>query len=108
MNRLAAVANAILVFVTFLASVPAILMPSARGWLKLHGYLVVVCAVVSLVIGLTLWLDTLRTRSNLSAVWALQTPTVQSLLQQKVRKGVKNLDLTIADSIVVEVLWLLE
>jgi ABC-type glycerol-3-phosphate transport system permease component len=60
-------------------------MPTTRGWLKLHGYLVMVCAVMSLVIGLDLWFDTLKTRSNLSSVWALQTPAVQSLLQQKLQ-----------------------
>jgi hypothetical protein len=83
--RTAAIANAIIVFITFLTSLPALLMPTTRAWLKVHGYLVVVCALMSLVIGLELWFDTLKTRSNLSTVWALQTPAVQSLLQQKLQ-----------------------
>jgi hypothetical protein len=40
--------------------------------------------MVSMVIGLVLWFDTLKTRSNLSTVWAAQPQEVQSLLQQKV------------------------
>lgn len=59
-------------------------IPTTRGWLKLHGYMVVVCAVFTLVLGLDLWFDTLKTRSNLSDVWELQTSAVQSLLQQEV------------------------
>jgi len=79
----AAVANAVVVFFTFLVSLPAIIMPMTRGWLKVHGYMVVVCAVFTLIIGLDTWFDTLRTRSNLSNVWALQSPSTQSLLQQE-------------------------
>lgn len=84
-NNAAAIVNAIIMFVTFLTTIPALLMPTSRMWLKLHGYLVFVCAMVSMVIGLVLWFDTLKTRSNLSDVWAAQTQEVQSLLQQKVR-----------------------
>src|SRR5690349_5410258 len=83
-SNLAAIANAVIMFVTFLTTIPAVLMPTSRLWLKLQGYLVFVCAVMSMIIGLVLWYDTLRTRSNLSTVWALQTQQVQSMLQQKV------------------------
>lgn len=85
MKNSAAIVNAIIMFVTFLTTIPALLMPTSRMWLKLHGYLVFVCAMVSMVIGLVLWFDTLKTRSNLSTVWAAQPQDVQSLLQQKVR-----------------------
>ncbi|OBT68379.1 hypothetical protein VE03_02915 [Pseudogymnoascus sp. 23342-1-I1] len=81
----AAIVNAIIMFVTFLATIPALLMPTSRMWLKLHGYLVFICAMVSMVIGLVLWFDTLKTRSNLSTVWAAQPQDVQSLLQQKLQ-----------------------
>ena len=59
-------------------------LPGNRIWLKIHGWMVVVCAWFTLILGLIIWFDTLRTRSNLSTVWAQQTPQVQSLLQQKV------------------------
>jgi len=78
-----AVANAIIIFVTFLASLPAIIMPMTRGWLKLHGYMVVICGVFTLIIGLDIWFTTLKTRSELSTVWSTQSAADQSLLQQE-------------------------
>ncbi|CAG8951343.1 hypothetical protein HYFRA_00008093 [Hymenoscyphus fraxineus] len=78
----AAIANAVLVFITFLISIPAIVIPSTRGWLKLHGYLTVICALFTLNIGLSIWFETLRTRKNLSVIWISQPPQTQSLLQQ--------------------------
>jgi hypothetical protein len=59
-------------------------MPMTRGFLKFHGYLVVVSALFTMIIGLTIWFDTLKTRSNLSNIWNLQPASTQSLLQQKV------------------------
>lgn len=47
--------------------------------------MVVVCAIFTLVVGLRVWFDTLKTRANLSSLWGQQTPQVQSLLQQRVR-----------------------
>jgi len=79
----AAIGNAVLVFVTFLVSVPAMVMPMTRGWLKFHGYMTVVCALFTMVIGLTIWFETLKTRKNLSIVYAAQPLTTQSLIQQK-------------------------
>ena len=71
-------------FLTFLISVPAMVMPMTRGWLKLHGYMVVVCGFFTMIVGLSIWFETLKTRSNLSAVWNSQPASTQSLLQQKV------------------------
>ncbi|KAH8800054.1 tetraspanin [Hyaloscypha sp. PMI_1271] len=79
----AAIANSVLVFFTFLVSVPAMVAPMTRGWLKFHGYLVVVCAIFTMLIGLTIWFDTLKTRQNLSDIWNAQPSTTQSLLQQR-------------------------
>lgn len=36
-----------------------------------------------MIIGLDIWVQTLKTRSNMGALWAQQTPQVQSLLQQR-------------------------
>ncbi|TVY49689.1 hypothetical protein LOCC1_G000241 [Lachnellula occidentalis] len=80
----AAVGNAVMVFVTFLISVPAMVMPTTRGWLKFHGYMTVVCALFTMIIGLDIWFDTLKTRKNLALVWKQQPATSQSLLQQEV------------------------
>jgi len=79
----AAIGNAVLVFVTFLISVPAMVMPMTRGWLKFHGYMTVVCAIFTMIIGLDIWFDTLKTRKNLALVWNQQPASSQSLLQQK-------------------------
>ena len=82
---LAAIANAILVFIAFILSLPAIIYPDNRRWLKLHAWFVVASATFTLGLGLAVWFDTLRTRSNLGVVWEQQTPRVRSLLQQRVR-----------------------
>jgi hypothetical protein len=94
--------NSIVIFATFLISIPAMVIPTTRGWLKFHGYLVVICAIFTMVIGLSIWFETLKTRKNLSNIWNMQPNTTQSLLQQRVRSpfvvgseagtGMKNTD----------------
>ncbi len=81
----AATVNAVFVFTTFLFSIPAMVMPMMRGWLKLHGIMVVVCALLTLVLGLDIWFGTLKTRTNLMTVWTTQPASTQSLVQQSVR-----------------------
>lgn len=83
MRNTAAIGNAVLVFVTFMLSVPAMVIPSTRGWLKFTGYMTVACALYTMVLGLTLWFQTLRTRENLLPVWNALPSTSQSLLQQE-------------------------
>ena len=83
-EHLAGVVNSIFVFFTFLISLPALAMPMNRGWLKLQGWLVVVCSFFTLILGLFIWFDTLQTRRNLSTIWGQQPSAVQSLLQQRV------------------------
>jgi hypothetical protein len=79
----AAGVNAIFIFATFVLSIPAMVSTTHRTILRFHGYAVVFCAVFSMLIGLVIWFETLKTRSNMAALWAQQTPHVQSLLQQK-------------------------
>jgi len=79
----AATVNAIFIFATFLLSLPAIILPKNRFWLNVHGWLVVICALFTLVVGLDIWFETLKTRSNLAVAWGQQTPLTQSLLQQR-------------------------
>lgn len=54
-----------------------------RGWLKLSGYMTVVCGLYTMILGLTLWFQTLKTRENLLTVWNSQTASTQSLIQQE-------------------------
>jgi hypothetical protein len=81
----AGVVNAIFVFATFLLSLPALFLPTNRGWLRAQGWLVVVCATFTLGLGVAIWVETLQTRHNLSVLWGRESPQIQSLLQQKVR-----------------------
>ncbi|KAH8730641.1 tetraspanin [Phaeosphaeriaceae sp. PMI808] len=79
----AAVVNAVFVFVTFLLSLPALFLPTNRGWLRTQGWLVVVCATFTLGLGLAIWIETLETRKTLSVLWGREPALIQSLLQQK-------------------------
>ena len=58
-------------------------LPKHRTFLRIHGYAVVFCAMYTTVVGLFIWFDTLKTKSNLAVLWTAQTPHVQSLLQQR-------------------------
>ena len=69
---------------TFLLSLPALFLPTNRGWLRAQGWLVVFCATFTLALGVTIWVETLQTRSALSVMWAREVPLKQSLLQQRV------------------------
>ena len=75
--------NAVFIFVAFLLSIPAAVISDKRIWLKVQAWAVVFCAFFTLVIGLNIWFETLKTRANLSAIWGQQSQTVQSLLQQR-------------------------
>ncbi|KAF8472616.1 hypothetical protein BDZ91DRAFT_441655 [Kalaharituber pfeilii] len=79
----ALIANAALIFATALMAVPGLIIPTSRGWLKLHGWFVVICSIITLILGINEWIQTLTTRANLLQVWSKQTQEVQSLLQQE-------------------------
>ncbi|KAK8048690.1 hypothetical protein PG994_010420 [Apiospora phragmitis] len=76
----AGIANAVMVFVNFALTLPALATP-ARGLLKTAGYMIAVNALFSLIIGLDLWITTLKTKQEFFEIWTSQTPQVQSLLQ---------------------------
>lgn len=60
-------------------------MLSNRPLIKIvHGWFVVICAILTLVLGINEWLQTLTARANLATVWGKQPYTVQSLLQREV------------------------
>ncbi|PGH08680.1 hypothetical protein AJ79_05962 [Helicocarpus griseus UAMH5409] len=78
-----AIVNAGYVFFTFILSLPAILLRTDRVWLKIHGWFVVGCGIFTLCLGLSIWFETLTTRSTLGVMWGEQPAQVQSLLQQR-------------------------
>jgi hypothetical protein len=77
--------NAVLIFLSAALSLHGILMPRNRTSLRLFSWLVIVCAALTLVLGLDIWFATLQTKANLGKVWALLSSNDQSLLQQQVR-----------------------
>ena len=60
-----------------------LLMPT-RGLLKAGGYMVTVCALFTLCVGVFLWIMTLQVKAAFSSVYLAQEPEVQSLIQQSV------------------------
>lgn len=70
--------------ITFVLTLPALATP-ARGWLKFSGWMIVVTALFSLIIGLDLWIITLKTKQEFADIWTSQPPEVQELLQTTVR-----------------------
>ncbi|KAI1910008.1 hypothetical protein LOZ53_004545 [Ophidiomyces ophidiicola] len=81
--QLGEIISAGLVFFTFILSIPGILQPGDRVWIKIHGWMVVISAFTTLLIGLVIWFLTLRTRSMLNLAWGKEPARVQSLLQQR-------------------------
>lgn len=78
-----AIVNAALIFITFMVAIPALFKPLSRGCLRIHGWLIVLCAILTLVIGLTIWYNTLRTIANFGELWNKETIEVQALLQSR-------------------------
>lgn len=79
-------ADAGLIFATFVISLPALVLANDRIWLKVHSWMVLVCIMLTLVIGLDVWFSTLKTRANLAVMWSQESPQIQKLLQERVRK----------------------
>ena len=72
-----------MIFVTFLLSIPGIITPT-RSWLKFNALLATSCGIFSLVLGLFLWILTLKTKEAFGPVWSTQTSQVQDLMQTAV------------------------
>lgn len=82
-RRAAGIVNSIFVFVTFMATIPAITMPG-RGWLKVSGYMATVTALFSVIVGLYLWILTLKSKETLAPLWQAATAVTQELMQTEV------------------------
>lgn len=70
-------------FITFLLSIPPMFMKRNRAYLKAHAWGIIISAILTLAIGLTIWVSTLETKKNLLPIWNSQSRDTQSLLQQK-------------------------
>lgn len=76
----AGIVNAVFIFVTFLFTIPGVITP-ARGWLKMGGWMTTVCGLFSLILGLYLWILTLKTKEDFALLYFQQTPEIQQLMQ---------------------------
>ncbi|KAF7558928.1 hypothetical protein G7046_g5241 [Stylonectria norvegica] len=76
----AGIVNAAFILVTFVATLPGLFMPT-RGILKVGGYMVTLCAVFTMCVGVFLWVMTLRLKEDFVSVYLAQDPSVQSLIQ---------------------------
>ncbi|KAL8721884.1 MAG: hypothetical protein Q9225_001520 [Loekoesia sp. 1 TL-2023] len=90
-----ALADAGLIFLAFLTSIPGLIIKANRTWFKVHSWMVLVCILVTLVIGLDIWFSTLKTRSNLAVMWQKESPQIQHLLQERVLRITGSLDMNL-------------
>ncbi|EXJ80021.1 hypothetical protein A1O3_08307 [Capronia epimyces CBS 606.96] len=79
----ASMANSVVMFVTFLLSVPSFFLKSNRTFLKLHVGGVIIAALMTLGIGLAIWFSTLEIHKNLAPIWNKQPASTVSMLQAK-------------------------
>jgi hypothetical protein len=68
----------------------------------------VVCAIFTLVLGLDIWFETLKTRENLAVIWGAQPQATQSLIQQTVRIRIHKCHFRLANKPSAQLLWLHE
>lgn len=78
----AGIANAVLIFVTFLLTLPG-LATNSRVWLKLGSYGATICAIFTMCLGLFIWIMTLKTRAEFAPLFAAQSDEVKSLMQSE-------------------------
>ncbi|KAI0838241.1 hypothetical protein F5Y06DRAFT_53226 [Hypoxylon sp. FL0890] len=76
----AGIVNAVFIFVTFVATIPA-LATNNRSWLKLAAYLVVIDAIFTLGIGVNLWILTLKMKEEFHQIWITQSSDIQDMMQ---------------------------
>lgn len=77
--------NAGFIIATFVATLPALLMPTTRGWVKVAGYMVTFCALFTMCLGVYLWNMTLTIGDDFFGTYTGLEPEVQGLIQTSVR-----------------------
>ncbi|KAI9163277.1 hypothetical protein HJFPF1_04881 [Paramyrothecium foliicola] len=79
----AGIANGVLMLIAFVLTLPGMWLP-ARGWLKLSSAAVALCSVFSLVLGIYIWVMTLRFKGAFGRTYLAQTPDIHDLMQTSV------------------------
>ena len=85
----AGMANGILVLLTFVLTVPGFALPK-RIWLKVSGYLVTICAVFTLCLGVFLWVMTMHIKKDFESVYLKQSSATQDMIQTSVSRDLEN------------------
>ena len=81
----AGIVNGALIVATFVAALPGLLTP-VRGWLKAGAYMVTLCALFTLCVGVYLWIMTLKVGDAFFDTYVDQEPAVHDLIQTRVSK----------------------
>lgn len=79
----AGIANGAIIIATFAFTGLGLLSPM-RSWLKTGGYLITICGLFTLVLGVYLWVMTLRLKDAFFPTYLEQDPAIQSMIQQSV------------------------
>lgn len=79
------IVNGAFVIASFVATLPGLLMPTTRSWLKAAMYFITFCGLFSLVLGVDLWLQTLKIGNNFANVYVDLDTDQQDLIQTSVR-----------------------
>lgn len=64
-------------------TIPGIITP-ARVWLKIAGIMATLCAIFSMIIGVDLWILTLKTKGDFEPLWIAQPSAIQDLMETSV------------------------
>lgn len=81
----AGVANASLILGTFVFTLLGLASSRGRALLKIGGYMIALCGVFTLCLGVVLWVMTLRVKEQFFPVYLDQETAVQSSIQTAVR-----------------------
>lgn len=79
----AGIVNGGLILFTFVLTLPGLLSPG-RSWLKKSGYVVTLCGIFSLCLGVYLWVMTLRLKDDFFDIYLGEEPEVHDLIQTTV------------------------
>ena len=80
---ISAVINGAFIFLTFVLAIPGFLRAKDKFFLRLHSWALIACGATSLVVGLIVWVSTLRTRTNLGDMWMQKSTAELSALQKQ-------------------------
>jgi len=73
----------IITIVAGVLAIPALVMPTSRGWLYTHGWAVTGACVALLVLGLRIWFVTLTEQSNILDAWVATSPNTLADLEEQ-------------------------